>query len=65
MAKHYERVKSFHLINRKQLNILKIFLENIGNFILLLTEDNSVLKVPYQITFPRLVTYKPVPYKKV
>ena len=37
---------------------------NIWDFILLLTEGDSPLKVAKQNTFQRLVAYKPVAYKK-
>ena len=36
----------------------------IWNFILLLSKDNSALKVAQQIRFRELVIYKPVAYKK-
>ena len=55
----YINIKAFIRVNRKQLNILKAFW-NICNFILLLTKDDSILKV----MLPGLVAYKPVAYKK-
>ena len=38
---------------------------NIWNFILLLTEDDSVLKVALKITFQGLAACKPAAYKKI
>ena len=38
---------------------------NIWNFILLLTEDDSVLKVALKITFQGLAAYKPAAYKNI
>ena len=55
----YININAFSRVNRKQLNILKAFW-NICNFILLLTKDDSILKV----ILPGLVAYKPVAYKK-
>ena len=49
-------IRAFNRINSKQLNI--------WNFILLLTEDDSALKVAWKITFRWLVAYKRVGYIK-
>lgn len=35
------------------------------NFILLLREDDSYLKVSWQVTFRKVVVYKTVAYKKI
>ena len=59
----YINIKEFNWICKKQLNILKIFLEYL-DFICLFPEDDSALKVAQQITFRGLVAYKPVAYKK-
>ena len=54
---------AFNWVNRKQLNILEIFWKT-WNFILLLTEDDSALKVASQIMLRVLVTYKSIAYKQ-
>ena len=56
-------IKAFNRINRKQLIILKTFL-NIWKFILLLTEDDSALEVAWRITFRWLVAFNSVAYIK-
>ena len=48
-------IKAFNRVDRKQVNILKTFLE----YLLLFTEDDSALIVVYHITFQELVAYKP------
>ena len=59
----YINIKEFNRVCKKQLNILKIFLEYL-DFICLFPEDDSALKVAQQITFRGLVAYKLVAYKK-
>ena len=51
--------KAFNHFNRKQLNILKTFL-NIWNLIMLLSEDDFASNITEQIMFGGLVTYKPI-----
>ena len=58
-------IKAFNLVNGKQLNVLKTFLEYLEFYIILLTENDSALKVAYQIAFRGLVAYKLVVFKKV
>ena len=48
---------------KNQLNILKTFIEYL-DFVLLPTEDDSGLKVAYQITLRGVVVYKLVAYKR-
>ena len=56
-------IELFDQVNREQLNIWKtVGISKI--LILLLTEDDSALKVAQQIMFWGLVAYKPVAYEK-
>ena len=51
---------AFNEVNRKQLNILRIFLEYLKN---VFAEDDLVLKVAWQIRFWGLIAHKPVAHK--